>query len=90
MPRDRLLPFLQGPLVRSSAIYDFTAPFLFPFPIAFGVVVALSANPVELVVASDIQVRFLQATEEPRYIFRVSERVALRIKENTAIATLML
>jgi hypothetical protein len=77
LPRDRILPFLQGPLVRASAIFK-----------GFGVVVALSANPVELVVASDINVRFLQTTQEPRYVFRVSERVALRIKEHRAIGIL--
>jgi uncharacterized linocin/CFP29 family protein len=77
LPRDRILPFLQGPLVRSSAIKD-----------RYGVVVALSGNPVEIVVASDISVRFLQTTLEPRCVFRVSERVALRIKEENAIAIL--
>jgi len=77
LPRDRILPFLQGPLVRASAIAN-----------GFGVVVALSANPVELLVASDIGVRFLLATEEPRYVFRVSERIALRIKEQSAIGIL--
>jgi uncharacterized linocin/CFP29 family protein len=78
LPRDRILPFLQGPLVRSSAIRPY-----------YGVVVALSANPVELVVASDIGVRFLQTTEEPRLVFRVSERVALRLKETAAISILL-
>jgi uncharacterized linocin/CFP29 family protein len=79
LPRDRILPFLQGPLVRASALLD-----------GFGVVVALSASPVELLVASDISVRFLQTTQEPRYVFRVSERVALRIKEHSAIGILFL
>ncbi len=74
LPRDRILPFLQGPLLRSSAI----AP-------NHGVVVASSANPVELVVASDIHLRFLQTTEESRLVFQVYERVALRIKEQAAI-----
>jgi uncharacterized linocin/CFP29 family protein len=77
LPRDRILPFLQGPLVRASALLD-----------GFGVVVALSASPVELLVASDISVRYLQTTQEPRYVFRVSERVALRIKEHSAIGIL--
>jgi uncharacterized linocin/CFP29 family protein len=77
LPRDRILPFLQGPLVRSSSI----APY-------YGVVVALSADPVEIVVARDIHVRFLQTTQEPRLVFRVSERVALRVKEAAAIAIL--
>lgn len=77
LPRDRILPFLQGPLLRASALAN-----------GFGVVVAQSANPVELVVASDIGVRFLQTTQDPRYVFRVSERVALRIKEHRAIGIL--
>jgi uncharacterized linocin/CFP29 family protein len=77
LPRDRILPFLQGPLLRSSAIRP-----------SYGVVVALSASPIELVVASDIQVKFLQTTEQPRLAFQVSERVALRIKESAAISVL--
>lgn len=77
LPRDRVLPFLQGPLVRSSTIRD-----------GWGAVIALSGNPVEIVVASDISVRFLQTTLEPRFVFRVSERVALRIREDSAIAVL--
>jgi uncharacterized linocin/CFP29 family protein len=77
LPRDRILPFLQGPLLRSSAI-----------PPANGVVVALGGTPLELIVACDVQVRFLQTTLEPRYVFRVVERVALRIKEAGSIALL--
>jgi uncharacterized linocin/CFP29 family protein len=77
LPRDRILPFLQGPLVRSSAIED-----------ARGVVVALTADPVEIVVASDIAVRYLQTTLEPRFVFRVSERIAVRIKDVSAVRLL--
>jgi uncharacterized linocin/CFP29 family protein len=77
LPRDRILPFLQGPLLRSSAILD-----------SWGAVIALSGSPIELVVASDIDVKFLQITEEPRLVFRVSERVALRIKDERAIVVL--
>jgi uncharacterized linocin/CFP29 family protein len=75
LPRDRILPFLQGPLLRSSAVQR-----------GWGAVVALSGSPVEIVVANDIDVRFLQTTLEPRLVFRVSERIALRIKEERAIA----
>jgi uncharacterized linocin/CFP29 family protein len=78
LPRDRVLPILQGPLLRCSLIRK-----------GYGVVVALSGSPIELFVASDINVRFLQTTLEPRYVFRVSEKVALRIKEDSAIAVLM-
>jgi uncharacterized linocin/CFP29 family protein len=82
LPRDRILPFLQGgSLVRASSI---------PARVVGvrGVIVALGGNPVELVVATDLSVSYLQATAstEPRYVFRVSERVALRIKEPGAIA----
>jgi uncharacterized linocin/CFP29 family protein len=78
LPRDRILPFLQGPLLRSSAIQN-----------PFGVVIALSASPIELVVARDICLKFLQTTEQSRLAFQVSERVALRIKETAAISILV-
>ena len=77
LPRDRILPFLEGPLLRCSAIQN-----------QYGVVVALSANPVELVVARDISLKFLQTTEQSRLAFQVSERVALRVKESAAISIL--
>jgi uncharacterized linocin/CFP29 family protein len=77
LPRDRILPFIEGPLVRSSSL-----------PADQGLVVALGGSPVEIVVGSDISVRFLQMTQEPRYLFRVSERVALRVKEWSAVAVL--
>ena len=57
-------------------------------PNSEGVVVSLSGASLELVVASDLCVRFLQTTEEPRYVFRLSERVALRVREAHAIRVL--
>lgn len=84
LPRDRILPFLQSPPVRASAIFQN------PPLAAWGVVVAGSANPVDIVVAADLKVRFLQTTEEPRLLFRVSERVAIRIKEPRSIVMLQL
>lgn len=77
LPRDRILPFLQGPLLRATTL-----------PEGSGVIVALSGSPIELVVGSDIGVRYLQTSIEPRAVFRVSERVALRIREESAIAVL--
>lgn len=74
LPRDRILPFLQGPLLRSSVL-----------GVNDGIVVSLAGGPVEIVVASDIQVRFLQQTADARLAFRVSERVALRIKDPGAL-----
>jgi uncharacterized linocin/CFP29 family protein len=77
LPRDRILPFLQAPLLRSSNIQG-----------EFGAVIALSADPLELVVGDDIHLRYLQTNEDAHRVFQVSERVALRIKETAAIAIL--
>jgi uncharacterized linocin/CFP29 family protein len=79
LPRDRILPFLgNGPLLRSSTITAANT----------GVLVALGGEPVEMVVGSDISVTFLQVTTEPRTVFRVSEKVALRVKDWNAVALL--
>jgi uncharacterized linocin/CFP29 family protein len=78
LPRDRILPFLGGEyLLRTNTIPD-----------GYGIIVALGGAPVEIVVGSDISVRYLQQTPEPRYLFRVAERIALRVKEWNAVAVL--
>lgn len=78
LPQDRIIPFLGGgSLLRSSTL-----------PENSGLVVALGGAPVELVVATDASLQFLQLTAEPRFLFRVYEKIALRIKEANAIATL--
>jgi uncharacterized linocin/CFP29 family protein len=78
LPQDRIIPFLGGgPLLRSSTLPDDS-----------GVVVALGGRPVELVVATDVCLQFLQVTVDPLFVFRVCEKLALRIKEANAIATL--
>jgi uncharacterized linocin/CFP29 family protein len=79
LPQDRIIPFLGGgPLLRSSTLPDNS-----------GVVVALGGRPVELVVATDVCVQFLQLTVDPLFVFRVCEKLALRIKEANAIVTLV-
>ena len=79
LPQDRIIPFLGGgPLLRSSTLDQFGG----------GVVVALGGAPVELVVASDVCLQFLQITVDPAFFFRVSEKIALRIKEPDAIVQL--
>src|SRR5208337_3615182 len=75
LPADSLPPVLSGPLLRSSTLDDGT-----------GLVISLQGNPVEIVVANDISVRYLQATEEGGHLFRVSQRFVLRVKDDTAIA----
>jgi uncharacterized linocin/CFP29 family protein len=78
LPQDRIIPFLGGgPLLRSSTL-----------PENSGVVVALGGRPVELVVGTDLCLQFLQLTVDPFFVFRVCEKLALRIKEANAIATL--
>lgn len=78
LPQDRILPFLGGgPLLRTSTLPDNA-----------GVLIALGGAPVELVVAQDLEVQFLQLTEDPYYLFRLREKIALRIKEPEAIVNL--
>jgi uncharacterized linocin/CFP29 family protein len=73
-PRDRIVPFLEGgPFVRSSVV-----------PKTEGVVVSLAGSPIDLVVGSDMHVKFVQVTLEPRYVLRVSERFVLRMKQPRA------
>ncbi len=78
LPSDRIIPFLGGgPLLRSSTL-----------PGERGFIVALGAAPFELVIATDVSVGFLQVTTEPASIFRLHEKIALRVKEPDAIALL--
>ena len=77
LPRDGIPPIIEGPLVRSSSL-----------PQGSGLVVSLQGDPVEIVVPSDISVRYLQATLEGNHVFRVSQRFLLRVKDSRAIAVL--
>jgi uncharacterized linocin/CFP29 family protein len=81
MPQDRIIPFLGGgPLLRSSTLDEFGGN--------SGVVVALGGSPIELVIATDMSLQFIQVTEEPTFTFRVCEKIALRIREPDAIVLL--
>src|SRR6185437_8659313 len=72
----------------------------------YGLVVALGGAPIELVVATDMSLQFMQVAESLRYpvtsgsappqmegppyfLFRVYEKVALRIRESAAIVALV-
>jgi uncharacterized linocin/CFP29 family protein len=80
LPQDRIIPFLGGgSFLRSSALEAET-----------GVVVALGGAPVDLVVATDMSLNFLQVTDEPVFVFRVFEKIVLRIKQPKAIRGLEL
>lgn len=78
LPSERLQPFLDRPLLRSVSM-----------PSNRGVVVSLSNGAIDLVVAKDIGVAFLQVTLEPRWVLRVSERFVLRVKEAGSAITLV-
>jgi uncharacterized linocin/CFP29 family protein len=78
LPQDRIIPFLGGgPLLRSTVING-----------DVGLVLALGGAPVELVVARDVSAQFLQVTDKPEYLFRIRERMALRVKEAKAIVNI--
>jgi uncharacterized linocin/CFP29 family protein len=79
LPQDRIIPFLGGgPLLRSSTLGD-----------SAGVVVALGGAPIELVVAADMNLQFLQVSAEPVFLFRISEKIALRIRERAIVQLAM-
>ncbi|HKO91073.1 MAG TPA: encapsulin [Polyangiaceae bacterium] len=67
----------DGPLLHSDLITG-----------GWGVLVSYDRMEVEQVVASDIGVRFLYVSEEPRFVFRVSVRTALRVRDWEAIVNL--
>jgi hypothetical protein len=77
LPRDRVVPFLEGPLLRSSVLTP-----------QLGLLLALGSGGMEIVVSSELHVRFLQISTEPRYVFRVSERIALRVSDWTSVLVL--
>lgn len=70
LPSDRIRPLIEGPLVRTGTL-----------PGRTGILFSLAGKPVEIVVAKEIGVTFLQVSPEPRWIYRVSERFVLRVKE---------
>ena len=78
LPQDRILPFLAGgALLRTSVLRA-----------EEGLVIALSGAPIDLVVATDISVGFLQVTPEAWFAFRVYEKIVLRINQPSAIMAL--
>lgn len=78
-PQDQITPLLGGgSLLRCSAI-----------PHNRGVVVALGGEPIELVIATDVTAQFLLLTDQPIYVFRVYEKLVLRIKSTDAVVTLV-
>jgi uncharacterized linocin/CFP29 family protein len=85
LPADRIKPLLDGPLLRSSVL-NLSGTHSPPK----GIMVSLADDLIDLVVASEICVRFIQITaeESPRNVYRVSERFTLRVKQPRAIVQL--
>jgi uncharacterized linocin/CFP29 family protein len=78
-PQEQIVPLLGGgSLYRCSAI-----------PPINGVVVALGGKPIELVIATDVSAQFLLLNATPTYVFRVYEKLVLRIKSTDAVVTLI-
>jgi uncharacterized linocin/CFP29 family protein len=77
LPRDAVPPFTEGPLLRSSEL-----------PPESGLLISLQGNAVEIVVPSDISVRYLQADLDGGHVFRVSQRFLLRVKDKGAIVAI--
>src|SRR5207247_11229072 len=53
-----------------------------------GLVLALDGNTIDLVVTVDATPTFLQVDSQGRFDFSISERIALRVKDPTAVARL--
>jgi uncharacterized linocin/CFP29 family protein len=78
LPADRILPLLKGgPLLRCGKMDE-----------SKGIVVSLAGNAIDIVVGTPPTVQFLQRTIDAKFVFRVYERFALRLrdKENLPVA----
>ena len=81
MPQDRIIPFLGGgPLLRSSTL-DALSGYQ-----RRGRGAGRRASRARR--RHDVSLQFLQVTSEPAFVFRVYEKIALRIREPRAIAQL--
>jgi uncharacterized linocin/CFP29 family protein len=71
LPADRVTPLLKGgPLLRSGKM-----------PSRAGIVVSLAGHAVDIVIGTPPTVQFLQRNAAAKFLFRVYERFALRIRD---------
>lgn len=73
MPKDRIEPLLSEGFYGTGTL-----------PEGNGLVVSLGGNTMDLVISKDASVEF-QTKESGMYIFRVWERIALRLKDSSAV-----
>lgn len=87
LPADRIKPMIDGPLLRSTTLNKYRRD---DAEVPSGLVVSLAEDLIDLAIGSEIGVKYLQVTAEasPRFMFRVSERFTLRVKQPTAIVAL--
>jgi hypothetical protein len=78
MPAERMSRLLGAPPIGSGTLAPGT-----------GVLVSLGGGTLELVIARDARVAFLQEEPDGRFRFRVLERFALRVQDPTAIVKLV-
>lgn len=81
LPSDRIEPLLGRQLLRAKAIDDGGSNTL-------GIVASLAGQAIDLAVAAEATPEFTHVGDSGEYWFRVFERMALRIKDNTAIVRL--
>jgi uncharacterized linocin/CFP29 family protein len=92
LPSDRIRPLIDGPLLRSSWLNQFSLnPTGVSKEVPSGIVVSLADDLLDLVVAKEISVRWIQITRDdsPRHIFRVSQRFTVRVKQRSALVALV-
>jgi len=86
MPSDRIEPMLGSSLRRASAIDHFAD--VDGRTRGRGVVFSMAGDALDLAIAVEATPVFVQIDRDGRYVFRVFERLALRIKDNYAIVRL--
>lgn len=80
-PNDRIIALLGGGPLLNSLTLDVFGGYS-------GVVVPLGGSPVELVLGADVSLDVERVSDEPRFAFRVFEKMRVRIKRPEAIAIL--
>ena len=94
LPRDQIEPLIGRALLHASAI-DIPPYMVKLYNLdraewqSRGVLLSMANEPIDLALAADATVEFIQVDMEGRYVFSVSERFALRIKDANAIVPLM-
>jgi uncharacterized linocin/CFP29 family protein len=83
LPADRIEPLVGRQLLRASALEHVQDKQ------TRGVVLSLAGDSMDLVVAVEATPEFTQVEAVGHYVFRVFERLALRIKDNYAIVRLV-